>query len=595
MTEQGNAPAPIELMPAPVILDSENDHAKQLVAAFAQLKKAVKKVAFNRHDPSAFNDLFSPAFREFSAIVEATQTMHLKLEASTVTYSDVDVFTDDGQEQNLVYPLWVAGVRLLTFEAGLTLDELLRFYLVLTGVKVRPPSIDLVSALWREDFRFINWVVLDSFELAENDAQDVELEVETVLSYLKNAMSSQSGTGVSFARVSLADLDLRLENIDAIRSTNADAASLTHEESADFSSAVAKDNAYVLEKVCSILFQVIELKASDEDIDDLRAAFEQVLDGLLLQGKFKVLDQVLDTCAAFSVRPDLPVPNREFARQTEDDLLRMMQQPQRMRSITTALNSGISKDIEAVSSYLRRLGPASVVMTLNLLNSLNNPSYRRVVSNVLVDIGRHGVQLFSARLKTASSQFAKELLYIIDQIDPPNKLELFANVLEHENGVLRMEGLTAIGRNKTDQCFRMVKEVFEKHEVAQMRAHAARILAQYGDKGAPILLDAAKGVQFDVRPLGEQRAILSSLAKVESPEARSFFRDIFQEKSSILRRKLDDKKRLALSALESVPSIGSMQLLAQVAKDSRMHPKDVCENARLAALRVKAKMLGESA
>lgn len=128
-----------------------------------------------------------------------------------------------------------------------------------------------------------------------------------------------------------------------------------------------------------------------------------------------------------------------------------------------------------------------------------------------------------------------------------------------------------------------------------MRAHAARILAGYPPAKARVpLLDAVRAEEFDQRPDGERRAIFGALARLEDEPTRGFLRACLGEKATLLnKRRVEEKKLMVISALSTAPSIPTLQLLADIAKETKLHSKDVCEAARRAALGMRSRLLGE--
>lgn len=566
-----------------------------LQQALESLKKGLKSLSFNRHRREAWAEYLVKPYELFARLLERGP-LELKLEVSTLVWGEHHVLEDDDAERNLVYPLWQEGVRLLVFQPGLELDELMRFCLLVAGIEGRDPSEDLLTRLWREELAHVEWVVMTDFSLTEgDDAQEVEVEVEKVLTYLHREMTSDKGESISFARVSLDDLSLKLENLSQIRRTKVTGPVASDEQARRILETLARDEKVLLEKICAILFQVMELPASARDLDDIAAALEQLLDGLILEGKFSIIEKVLERLDGFSYRGDLEVQNRELARTCHEKLSAMMLEGQRVRAVGTALNTGSTKDLSGVQHYLVRLGPTATVQLLDLLDLLTAPHHRRMVADVLAEVGQRGVQLFANRLATASSTLAKELLYIIDRIDPPNKLELFAGVLKHDNAVLRMEGLSAIGKSRDERCYRIVLDVFEQHDVPQMRAHAARILGTWPpERAREPLLGLARDEGFEQRPEGERRAVLGALARLEDETAREYLRTLLCEKANLLtKRKVDDKKLIVIGALATAPSLPTLQLLADVAKDAKLHSKEVCEAAQKATFTMRARLLGE--
>lgn len=573
--------------------DSDLGHLRR---ALLEIKKGLKTAMFNRHRADLFEGYIGPAHSLLSAFLEVHRVCELKLEVSTFAVGDTPLMEDDSQEANIIYPLWAAGIRLLIFKEGILPLDLLRFFMSVIDFKKSSSSDDLATYLWKQEFKGIEWVVVADFELSEDDAsqQEVEIEVEKVLSFLQDQLRSDSADSIGFARVSVADLDLKLDQLDQIRQTVLSKQTVDGVDQRSVQAEVVADERDLLRRICNILLEVMKIEASPRELTDLEQALEQLLDGLILEGQFGMVDRLLQQCESIAGDPTLPGGNREMARSCGDRLFMLMHEGQRVRAIGNALNAGRTKDLDGLRRYLTRLGPTVILLLLDLLDNLNTTAHRRLVNDVLVAVGQQGVPMFARRLPTASSNLAKDLLYIIDKINPPDKVQLFAPILKHENAVLRMEGLSTIGRTKDNPCFGIIREVLETHEVPQMRAHAARILAEYPPKWAePVLLGVVKDEKFQAMADGEKRALIGALVKVESPGAQGWVRSLFAEKSGLLKgRKVEDKKLMAISALLATPGMPSLQLLVDVAKDEKQHSKEVREAAHAAALEVRKRLLG---
>lgn len=599
------SPAPISvddgapIVGAPARLqDSDLGHLRRVLV---EIKKALKTAMFNRHRTDQFEGYIAPAHGLLSAFLEIHKVCEIKLEVSTFVVGDTPLLEDDSAENNIIYPLWTSGVRLLIFKEGVPAVDLLRFFMTVVDYKRSDKIEDLATVLWKSDFRGIEWVVVQDFDIggsdnAEDETREVEIEVEKVLSFLQDQLRSDSDDSIGFARVSVADLDVKLQQLEQIRHT---VASQAHVELADRRSVqqeIVAEERELLAKITAILLDVMRMPSTERELDDIEHALVQLLDGLILEGQFGMVDRLLEHCDALARDGHLPPANREMARHCGESLMHSMHDGQRVRAIGTALNSGRAKDLDGLKRYLTRLGPTVTLLLLDLLDNLTQPQHRRLAADVLVSVGQQGVPLFARRLPTASSNLAKDLLYIIDHINPPNKVELFAPILKHENAVLRMEGLSTIARTHDQTCFRIIADVFSNHPVPQMRAHAARLLAEYPSGWAePLLLGVTRDPKFFERADGEQRALLGALVRLESDGAVAYVRGLLSEKSSILKPRIDDRKLMVISALQATPGMPSLQLLAEVAKEEKLHSKDVTEAARAAALEVKRRLLGPQA
>ena len=124
-----------------------------------------------------------------------------------------------------------------------------------------------------------------------------------------------------------------------------------------------------------------------------------------------------------------------------------MQEPQRLQIIAQSMSIGIPKDAEGMKEFLQSLGRAAIQPLLEILDSLQIVECRRLVREVLANVGKNDVELFSSHLKDPSSSLIKDMLDVIGKINPKNKFDIFSVVLTHPNPVLRMETLQLIGNN----------------------------------------------------------------------------------------------------------------------------------------------------
>jgi HD-GYP domain-containing protein (c-di-GMP phosphodiesterase class II) len=560
----------------------------QLRSILVEIKKGLTTASFNRHRADLFEGYIAPAHRLLSAFFKAHGGVcELKLEVSTFTVGDASLMEDDSQDANIIYPLWAAGMRLLIFKEGIEALDLLRFFMSVTDFKKSRSSDDLLTFLWTQQIKGVDWLVVTDVDFDDEGTNRRQAAIETKL------RADPSG----FPRVAVADLEQKLEQLEQIRRTVPSKEPVAGVDARSAPAEALADERDLLRRICNILLEVMKLEASPRELSNLEQALEQLLDGLLFEGQFGMVNRLLQQCSVMAAEPSLPLANREMARGCGERLFTLMQEEQRVRAVGAAINAGRVKDAQELRRYLVHLGSSVIPLLLDVLEMLNTQAHRRAINDVLVETGPQSVPVFAERLPTASPNLAKDLLYIVDKINPADKAQVLAPFLKHENAVLRMEVLTTIGRTKDTHCFDVLREVFETHEVPQMRAHAARVLAEYPpDWAEPLLLNIVKGGKFDAMADGEKRALIGALVKVESPAAQGWVRALFAEKSGLLTgRKIEDKKRMAISALRAAPGMPALQLLVEVAKDDKQHSKEVRDAAHEAALEVNKRLLGPPA
>ena len=184
------------------------------------------------------------------------------------------------------------------------------------------------------------------------------------------------------------------------------------------------------------------------------------------------------------------------------------------------------------------------------------------------------------------------MLYIIDKVNFDRKFHMFARVLSHPNSILRLEALQTIGRNPSEECFKIVLNCF-MGEDAQLRVGAARMIPNYEpNRAADVLVKTLQGADFERRERNEQKVILQSLAQLNHPIGNEYFALSFAQKGGMLaRKKYDERKMLLIEALSGVPAISIFQLLAAQAGNLDTNSKEVAEAARVAALEMRERLV----
>jgi hypothetical protein len=215
---------------------------------------------------------------------------------------------------------------------------------------------------------------------------------------------------------------------------------------------------------------------------------------------------------------------------------------------------------------------------------------RRLVCDVLAEVGRDHVPAFQLRLE-GSSNLVKDALYIIDKINPPNKFAIFATVLDHQNAVLRLETLTVIGRNETEECLQYVLKTLQSHADPAMRAQAARMLPNYpADRIAGPIVAAIQDEKFDKLTDAEQRALFDALVQVRGGPAEALVTEILDQKRGLFRRGNDDSKLMLIQSLESHPSVVGINRLSAMQADHKRHSTAVNDRARAALETIRTRL-----
>lgn len=565
--------------------------ADQVNEVFVLLNRGIKNIRIYRHAETRYGEFLEPAYKALSAFLEQEALLPLKLGPYTLEYRQQVIYEDQANE-NLTYRFFRDGVRFLVFRRGLSLDELLRFVLLTTTdvSEIARFQEDWVTRLWKEEFRFIEYVVIEGFALGQLSESEVELEVDKIVGFLRSRMRATTEDFTRFARLSPEDLELELSNIDQIRGGIISGRTASPEEKTKIQEDLdLEERRRLFAKTVLILFQILELDASRDDFDLMLDSFTQVLDSLLVSEDIKgavALSQRFEAVRAKRLGAEQAI----FVQRIAAAFRRRMVESQRLDAIGQYLALSNRLDEDAVRAYLLLASDEDVIKLTDMLATMERSAARRILVEVLSTVGRNHCEVFARRLSSNASQVVRDMLSIIHRIDPPDRASLFARCLEHPNLMVRLEGLKILARTPEPEALRYIEKTLADAEM-QVRIAAYRALAvRDPERACSALMRLMQSSDYSGLDQRERSAIASALGETRTRAAFTFLTGLLEQRSGLFSRaRVNEAKMMALVGLQSFGTIEVFHRLAGEVQNAA-HSKDIMQLAQTAALRVKARL-----
>jgi HEAT repeat protein len=568
-------------------------HAQQAATAFALLLKGIKNINIYRHAQARYTEYLDPAHKAITAFLDEHEVLPLKLSPYTLEYKKHVIYEEQSKE-NLTYKFYRDGMRFLMFRLGLPIEELLRFVLLVMENYSESALFqeDSITRLWKEDFGHIEYVVMEGFGFGDVTEEEVEIEVEKIVGYLRKQLSANTKDITRFARLSADDLELELNDIDQVRGGIISGRTATEKDQAWVQDEMyTEEKKRLFAKMVLILFQILEFEATTNDFEMICDSFVQVLDTLLLTEDVR-------GCVALLHRFDKVANNpanegrKDLILRIRDTFLRKMVEPQRLDAVGSYITLSKKLDDDAVRQYLSVCSEDELIPLTDMLATMERQEGRKLLIDVLVEIGKDHAEVFGRRLDHNSSNVVKDMLNIILRIDPPEKLKMFAKCLEHPNIAIRIEGLKILAKSPEDQALRYIELAMQDEDI-QLRLGSYRALAtRNATRAAAVLMKLMNSEGYADRDQREKVAIATALGETRTKEALAFFSSIFETKSTIFTRgKHNDVKMMAIIGLIAIKSVDAFKILAREVQN-RNNTKEVMEAAHKAAIRVKTELQG---
>ncbi|NJK88929.1 MAG: HEAT repeat domain-containing protein [Myxococcales bacterium] len=575
---------------APSAPHSEDPDARRVREMFSVLLKSIKTIGIYRHAETRYTEYLEPAFDAMTKFLSDKESLPLKLEPFALKYHNHVIYEDHAKE-NLTYKFYKDGVRFLIFRRGLPMHELLSFVLLaMENLQEAQLSYeDSVTRLWKNEHQFIEHVVVEGFGFGDLSEEQVEVEVEKVVGHLRSQLAANSRDVARFARLSLEDLELQLDEIEQVRGGIISGRPARMSDVSRLQDDLVLERQRIFSKMVIVLLQILEHDAEDEDQTMLSSAFIQILDSLLLAEDFKGAVSLLARFQTTRSRP-LPAARKVMVERLEQEIGVRMVEPHRIEAVGRYLASTKDVDRDAVSAYFARCSEDHVPLLLEMLGKLERPEARELVVDCLVRVGKKHLGVFAERLTSASTNLVKDVLEIIQRLDPPNKLGLVAQSLRHANLIVRLEGLKHLARAKEPEAVRYIERAMADQDV-QLRLGAYRALVARSPKRAvESLVELVSSDVFSSRDPREKTAIFVAIGTARSKESLDYLSSLFDAKAGLLQRsRVNELKQLAVAGLYAHGSLPAFKILAREVQN-RGNSKEVALAAQQAAVKLRDKL-----
>lgn len=571
---------------------ADQESARLATEVFRQILKGLKNISIYRHAESRFNEYLQPAFDGLEQFLAVNGTMPLKLSPYTLEFKKHVIYEEQSKE-NLTYKFYRDGMRFLVFREGIAIEELRDFLLLAMEHHTDDQLFqeDTITKLWKANFQNIEYVVVESFEFEDMSPEEVEIEVEKVVAYLRKQLAANSDDITRFARLDVEDLALELSDVDQVRGGIISGRTAT-ERDKEYVQAelLVEEKKRVFAKVVLILFQILERDFKKEDYDMIAEAFSQVLDALILAEDIRGCVAVVYRFDQIAAIPNLDPKHRQNVQLIRHTFVNRMSEPDRLRAIGQYLTLAKELDEAAVKAYLSVVQGDVVNPLIDLLEGLERQDARDLLIDALAVLGRDRPDTFADRLDHKSSKLVRDMLAVLLKIDPPKKLDYFSRCFDHPNLMIRLEGLKAVAQVGSDAAMMHLEKAMDDPDL-QMRLGAFRALSAGNPAvAAPLFAKMMESDAYLGREKREQIAIATALGETRTREALDFFSKVFGMKGTLLQRgRTNDLKQMAIVGLAAMGGVHAFNVLAQVVKD-RGQGKDVIEAAHKAALRLKEQL-----
>jgi len=433
------------------------------------------------------------------------------------------------------------------------------------------------------------YIIVEKFKIDEMSEEEVQVEVDKVVDYLQRRLRTQSDDFLRFARVTEEDLEMKLDNIEQMRGVVITGVTAEPGLKAKLQKDVhEEENQRLFPKLISAVFQVVESGVDDAEL--LTDMFTQLLDAMLLQEDFTIINQVVLKLKAMEQRLGSDSAVGRLLR----NFLSHMGEETRVNRVADIIKMTRLKNPQEIVRYLSNLGPESVPLWLDALEVIELPENRIMLCDVLIPFAKDMPDPFVNRLQSDKPQVVRNMIYVLDRSNHPDKIRFFATVLKSRNLAVKLEVMGIIARGRTGEARKMIAAMLED-DTQQVRVQAARVLPEFDREKAFLdMMKLVKDPKFEKRTPEEHEAIYSAIGSTGVTGAIGYFTQILQVKGGLFNKdKVKQDKILAVAGLGGACNIRTAKLLQEVIED-KSQPPEVVNHAKRHLGRVRKALFGSA-
>jgi hypothetical protein len=552
-----------------------------------QLLKGIKQIGMYRHNEAKYPEFLSPALKALAGYTEKHGPLSLKVEQQNFVLLNEPLFSE---ATPLPYKFFRDGIRQLIFRQGLTLEELVTFTLIALSEPERGAD-DVLAQLWKAGMEHVEYVVVEGFTVEGSSAEEVQVEVDKVVGYLYARLRTNSEDFLRFARVSADDLDAQLEGVDQIRGVVVQGTYASDSLKARLQKEIEEEeNERLFPKVVSAIFQVVE--GGVDDVSLLEDLFVQLPDAMLIQDDYATIHQMALRLRSLSQRADSD--NSHISR-LMTYFFQKMGDEQRLNRLGESLKKTKPKNPVDITRYLQSLDEQAIIPLLTVLETIEGPDNRVLLCDALAGFAKTRPDPFVLRLQSDRPQTVRDMVYILEKCQHPERVKMFGQVLKGKNLVVKLEVMHIIGMSHSNESRKLIADLLND-PISQVRMLAAKLLPEFDpEKGYVELLRVVRDASFEKKTVEERTALYAAIGSTGVPNALALLTQLLTVKPSLLnKKKVLDDKLLAIHALAGACNVHTYKILQGVLED-KSHPVEVLTAARKAMYQTRKALFGDVA
>jgi HEAT repeat protein len=484
------------------------------------------------------------------------------------------IYKEENLIKSLPYLFYKDGMQRFAILRDIDKAELRDFLDVIKKDSLLPPDeSDIVISIWEKDFANIRITAPDDY----------------LLSKIAIFEKQQFGISVDKKQLHNGHIELAAEDKQGIVTKRVGLGLLEDEEKKDYAELVMmlddKDLHSIEAMVRSarqispekefldMIFELLYMEDQVEKFVPILGFLDRHHKELLQEGKFthagQFLRQIQELKNIFASQH--PAKAAEL-----DKFLNSLKEGRTIALVREAVEHGDIDSILAFFDYLRLIGPRSIPLAAELLESTDNPEFQNLAFDYITETGRGNIELLANQLQDGKPILSKGIISFLSRTGDKKVLPYFATLHTYQNKDIKLEAIEGLSRFGDKMANKIILGFFYDNE-EDIRIAAAEKLQWTHDKSTlEQVVRLATNKRFYKKSPKEQSAIFNCLARTKTPEALDTLSKALRKSSPFSKAKYEETQLCAVQALETLATPEAFEALGKGMKSSNKRVAAAC-------------------
>lgn len=579
--------------PKPPESDSRRDELADRVSAFLSgFVKACRAGRVYASNNEMLAKLLDRSDQLLQRVFELTDELDLVIREDRLLFGGSVVHEERDRATGLPYLLYRNAFRRLTFVSGLERVELEGLISAL-NTDYGPQDLtgeDLLTTLWRLKLPHLRYVTIDTLtpireqgdDTPRDDLDAIQADIDSIVAaiYQTNAHDDDIVAGVSIGRDDLRSLaEVRGEPPEELERLE----HYTDRAIVDIppgqlerarSEAATDDHDALTRRMLGVLLTLLFKERSGATSGSTLELLQQLYDALLLAGRFGDARSLVERLRSVVESGD-EIAEMHIAQH----LLRLFASESRVLPVLEAFNDAYrGVPPSELVSFLRALGPHVVETLLMGLDHLDAAAHRKVVCDLIVELGVPEIAMLERRAASSKWFVARDILDLARHHPLERITRLVRDSLDHPHPKVRAQALRALRDYGPGTADELVASRLDDAD-PEVRIVAARVAAARRCRPALARIEAMlEEPGFAERDPRELKVMLGAYATIGQGH-------VVRKLAGVLRPGLLDRFKnielqiAAASALALIPSEAAQGHLRRSARSLSGRIREACKRA----------------